>query len=860
MSSFQNGGAPPRDLDDDSDIEEEALAANYREQVQYEGMEETPMSMAQQTDDIQSRLAAAAQPLDFSAPLDVKFASYDNYCSLFHFILNSDGPVDLEPPSYYWAWDVIDEFIYQFNSFCSYRNRIARQGNNEEEIAILREAPNTWGCYSVLNVLYSLIQRSQINEQLAAMKRNEEPMAVAGDYGSKSLYRMLGYFSIIGLLRVHCLLGDFSLALKTLDDIELNKKAMFARVMAAHFTTYYYVGFSYMMMRRYADAIRMFSHILIYVSRTKNVQKSAQYDSISKKNDQMYALIAICVAFHPTRLDDTIHTALREKYGDQLLKLQRGGPESLPIFEELFRSACPKFISPTPPDFDNPELNVDPLEHHLAIFMDEVKTNMWSPTVKSYLRLYTTMDLKKLAGFLEVEPEKLRGWLLVNKQRGRQIRWTDNGLLDGEVVGSGDLDYAMQGDLIHISEAKSYPSRTEVHSERLGLGLRLGLRLRLRVRDYCKRPSRTQGIGPGCIRRLTYNHLAPRPWSHVDCCKRVYVCALPALPSALSTLRALLSSSLLHSHHPSQSSNPHLHCHLQPVKPSWPCFVSNLDLAFLAFFHQRRVGRASWRLRALELFTGRLAITSLLTPQAIPAPGTFSHCLLFQLNGKRHGNLTIDASTSDTLVRSLRRRGQHHRLEFFLNPVTMSSPSPTTSPSPRRTESPSSNTGNGYFNLNTGSASSSGSGSGKGLGHGSGSGSGSGNGEASNANSPTVAATSGSPILSSQETLVTSPRLDPIIEHVVAAHTRPSRATSISSISFKSSSRGGPTSPIGQPKPARRIRDASPPPASTARQVTTGRLKYEIRESASRPAGWDLKIPRPPTRSVFAYWCVRPMS
>ena len=103
MSAFQNGGIASRALDDDSDIEEEALANDYKEQVQYEGMEEleqvNSMSMAQQTDDIQSRLAAAAQPLDFSAPLEVKFASYDNYCSLFHFILNSDGPVDLEPPS-----------------------------------------------------------------------------------------------------------------------------------------------------------------------------------------------------------------------------------------------------------------------------------------------------------------------------------------------------------------------------------------------------------------------------------------------------------------------------------------------------------------------------------------------------------------------------------------------------------------------------------------------------------------------------------------------------------------------------------------------------------------------------------------
>ncbi|KAF2196456.1 eukaryotic translation initiation factor 3 [Delitschia confertaspora ATCC 74209] len=453
LGERQNAGTRPPV--DDSDVEEEALANDYREQVQYDGMEDLDrIPSITSNQDIQAQLHAAATPLEFQATLETKFASYDNYCNLFHYILNSEGPVDLETPNYYWAWDVIDEFIYQFNSFCSYRQKVALKAENAEEIQLLRENPNTWGCYSVLNVLYSLIQRSQIGEQLAAMKRGEDAAPYAGEYGSRPLYKMLGYFSIIGLLRVHCLLGDFSLALKTLDDIELNKKAMFARVMAAHFTTYYYVGFSYMMMRRYADAIRMFSHILVYVSRTKNFQKNAQYDSITKKNDQMYALIAICVAFNPTRLDDTIHTALREKYGETFIRLQRGGPESLPIFEELFRSACPKFISPTPPDFDNPEVNVDPVEHHLRIFMDEVKNNMWSPTVKSYLKLYTTMDIKKLAGFLEVEPEKLRCWLLVNKQRSRQVRWTEGGLLEGETVNSSDLDYAMEGDLIHVSEAK----------------------------------------------------------------------------------------------------------------------------------------------------------------------------------------------------------------------------------------------------------------------------------------------------------------------------------------------------------------------------------------------------------------------
>jgi hypothetical protein len=37
---------------------------------------------------------------------------------------------------------------------------------------------------------------------------------------------MLGYFSIIGLLRVHTLLGDFTLALKVMDNVELTQKVV----------------------------------------------------------------------------------------------------------------------------------------------------------------------------------------------------------------------------------------------------------------------------------------------------------------------------------------------------------------------------------------------------------------------------------------------------------------------------------------------------------------------------------------------------------------------------------------------------------------------------------------------------------
>jgi translation initiation factor 3 subunit L len=85
---------------DESDVEEEAMANDYREQVQYDGMDDLDrMPSIANNQDIHAQLAAAATPLEFQATLETKFASYDNYCNLFHYILNSEGPVDLEVPN-----------------------------------------------------------------------------------------------------------------------------------------------------------------------------------------------------------------------------------------------------------------------------------------------------------------------------------------------------------------------------------------------------------------------------------------------------------------------------------------------------------------------------------------------------------------------------------------------------------------------------------------------------------------------------------------------------------------------------------------------------------------------------------------
>ena len=104
---------------------------------------------------------------------------------------------------------------------------------------------------------------------------------IVGEYGVRPLYRMLGYFSIIGLLRVHSLLGDFTLALKVMENVELNQKSPFTRVTACHVTTYYYVGFCYIMLRRYPDATRAFISILNFILRMRQYHtRSYQYDQV----------------------------------------------------------------------------------------------------------------------------------------------------------------------------------------------------------------------------------------------------------------------------------------------------------------------------------------------------------------------------------------------------------------------------------------------------------------------------------------------------------------------------------------------------------------------------------------------------
>lgn len=144
--------------------------------------------------------------------------------------------------------------------------------------------------------------------------------------------------------------------------------------------------------------------------------------------------------------------------------------EGLPAFEELFIYACPKFISANPPPYHDPSLlsaylatpspSFEPAQHHLALFLSDVRGQFAVPTLRSFLKLYTSLDAKKLAGFLDKDEEDVVQEMMVMKQSSRSVSrvvggekdkgnedrnssTAPGGLLDGHTISTSDLDFVI---------------------------------------------------------------------------------------------------------------------------------------------------------------------------------------------------------------------------------------------------------------------------------------------------------------------------------------------------------------------------------------------------------------------------------
>ncbi|KAI7747497.1 hypothetical protein M8C21_002013 [Ambrosia artemisiifolia] len=174
-------------------------------------------------------------------------------------------------------------------SFCQYRAR-ALETKTEKDIALLKLHHEAWSVHHVLHLLQGLIKGSSIIQILNQAKDwglqlLTPPAEDAVDDHSCSkrsnVFQILGYFSMVGLLRVHCLLGNYQAGLDCLLPIDISQPGLYTTLIATRITTIYHYGFANLRLGSYAKAIQEFNRTLFEI-------KQPQQNAIQEFNRTLF--------------------------------------------------------------------------------------------------------------------------------------------------------------------------------------------------------------------------------------------------------------------------------------------------------------------------------------------------------------------------------------------------------------------------------------------------------------------------------------------------------------------------------------------------------------------------------------------
>ncbi|XP_076889286.1 uncharacterized protein LOC143540006 [Bidens hawaiensis] len=283
--------------------------------------------------------------------------SWFNYGDVFQIFFNQLRSATKLP--YRWLWDMMDGYVNQFQSFCQYR---ASEIKTEQDVHLLSLRHRSLSVIDTVNLLHIMVEDSNILQILELEKdeglqllteTEEEDVRIESE--SKNVFIVMGYFSLVALLRLHCLLGNYQAGLDCLRPIDVSRQGFHPALIATQITTIYHYGFANLMLGRYIDAIREFNKFLVYIFKTN--QPHQESPQILNKIEQMYALLAICLSLCPQfqLIDENVYSRLMEKYSEKLARMQRYDDESIALYRELLSYAWPTFSTPFAPNSGEPD-------------------------------------------------------------------------------------------------------------------------------------------------------------------------------------------------------------------------------------------------------------------------------------------------------------------------------------------------------------------------------------------------------------------------------------------------------------------------------------------------------------------------
>ncbi|KAH8051665.1 hypothetical protein JL720_15049 [Aureococcus anophagefferens] len=323
-----------------------------------------------------------------------------------------------------WVFDILHEFVYQFQSFCQYRT----QNSGGAPRRSLLEASDA--CWHAPTVLGYLLRLAELGRAADGPRARAEPAPLPD-----------GLLATISGA-AECLLGDYEASVAALGAVDpFDEGAEFAKIFSCRLNVLYHLGYSLMMLKRYRDALATFDGVLAHLARLAKhggLQRFPAADQVQKMNDRMLALFAIALALAPGfPVDDGVAAAIKDKYGDKMALMERGDAAT---FDNMLTYASPKFVVPSIPDYGAPQQKLS--------------------KIRSYLKLYTSIGLDKLARFNDESVAAFRAQLVGIKAK---LRLDDRKPIGAARLvaagGADDIHFYVKGDMIHVDEPATQAAR-----------------------------------------------------------------------------------------------------------------------------------------------------------------------------------------------------------------------------------------------------------------------------------------------------------------------------------------------------------------------------------------------------------------
>jgi len=228
--------------------------------------------------------------------------------------------------------------------------------------------------------------------------------------------------------------------------------------------------------KRYTDAQRTALHFLAYIAKNKELLTSPEEGKFQKGGKKqrgehhlsqysvdylvnmvarLYGILGITSLILSDNIlyDDVHQSELRERYGDRLQRLKQNIDPA--VVDDIFQSFAPEFLSVSPPNFNSDDNPNDALyTQQFQIFLEELKQRSSLNDLSAYLKLFTAVDIAKLAKFMKTSDDDVTSQLLKLKHKNRIIKHQagSNNPVSGMWVDLNDVQFTIDNNTVYVQE------------------------------------------------------------------------------------------------------------------------------------------------------------------------------------------------------------------------------------------------------------------------------------------------------------------------------------------------------------------------------------------------------------------------